>query len=71
MNILINTFKENVSDTSKLIHAYLFNHWLLNLHRKDDQPIYGKQILPTQTDIANKVGTSQPNVKKYMEKYIQ
>ena len=71
MNILINTFKENVSDTSKLIHAYLFNHWLLNLHRKDDQPIYGKQILPTQTDIANKVGTSQPNVKKYMEELAE
>lgn len=68
MNILINTLKESsITDTAKLVHIYLFNRWLLNLHR---DTIYDKAKLPTQTAIASAVGTSQPHVKKAMDELV-
>lgn len=69
MNILISTLKESsITDTAKLVHIYLFNHWLFNNHR---ETIYDKAKFPTQTAIASAIGNSQQNIKKAIEVLTQ
>lgn len=68
MNVLINTLKEEVSDPSKLVLIYLFNHWLKNNQYEE---VYFNALLPTALDIAKNTGVDNNRVKSvYLQELI-